>query len=90
MSDYKMVPVVANDDMLNAILGWMPRSWSNGWDTTIEDASELYAALMNNIPPFVVTDEMVERACKVAKTGWYKDEAEQMRAAIEAVLGGGA
>lgn len=82
MSDYKMVPVVATEEMVGEFLRY------SAWGLT--DAA--YQAMLAKAPPFVATDEMVEKACAAYKAACESDfiaEGGPMRAAIEAVLGGG-
>ena len=90
MSDYKMVPVVATIEMLGA--AYEQRSaFARGI------VQPVYQAMLAKAPPFVVTDEMAEAALTAYRnhplpqklSDMQKSNRDAMRAAIEAVLGGG-
>ena len=82
MSSFKMVPVVATEVMQDA-------GANTSEYMTPYEAGTAYSAMLAAAPPFVVTDEMVEEALVVYYSDWSGDPMAQMRAAIEAVLGGG-
>jgi len=98
MSDHKMVPVVATEEMVKAIFDMQVACDHCFEDTYISDdeCRDLYAAMLAKAPPFVVTDDFVIRMCnaydKARGNAALSDPAEfpAMYAAIEAVLGGGA
>lgn len=97
MSDYKMVPKVATEDMLDAMLRLSPECWGEGAPFIRADALDAYQAMLAAAPPFVVTDEVAGKVLDryVAETLLLHDDAPTesrvaaMRAAIEKVLGGG-
>lgn len=127
MSDYKMVPVVATDEMRATFRG--DREATTFFThTTLQcaDFDSRYRLMLSAAPPFVVTDEVVEKAAMAVErmvtadgygwtdeqfnTWWNNDplfcehvnswagftgtrkqkRIRETRAAIEAVLGGGA
>lgn len=113
MSSFKMVPVVATEEMRAAALAAYEGATDSGEYATYPDsniAAAMIAAAIAKAPPFVVTDEMAERmvnvflgerayiikqAIKSDPEGAAIDKMRPadiaaMRAAIEAVLGGGA
>ncbi len=94
MSEYKMVPVVATEEMVAAI---RDRGTQDGDCVEHTTAHMMWADALDEAPPFVVTDEMAEAALTAYRnhplpqklSDMQKSNRDAMRAAIEAVLGGG-
>lgn len=64
MSDYKMVPVVATQEMLRAAqVAEMDHDDFEDWMYfSGREVAKQYTAMLAKAPPFVVTDEVVEKA----------------------------
>lgn len=97
MSDYKMVPVVATEEMFRAAQeAEMDHDEFEDWMYfSGRQVAKQYAAMLAAAPPFVVTDEVVMDALRAYegkpwRTWFDAADVAGMRAAIEAVLGGGA